>query len=86
MRTYSIQTVHELKLERKVTEINVKHKEYMDILKSSKICFSPFGFGEACCRGYEAVVGGAFWIKSNMYHVVTDPNILIKNKSYASVK
>lgn len=60
MRTHSIQTVHEIKLERKVTEINVKHKEYMDLLQCSKICFSPFEFGEACRRSYEAVVGGAF--------------------------
>jgi hypothetical protein len=76
----------DIKPERAVTAANVKYKEYMDEMQRSKICFSPFGFGEVCWRDYEAVVAGALLVKPNMYHVVTDPNIFVENKSYVSVK
>ena len=86
MRAQSIDAVFDIKSVHKLTEANVKYSEYMDEMQRSKMCFSPFGFGEVCWRDYEAVVAGALLIKPNMYHVVTDPNIFVENYSYVSVK
>lgn len=86
MRAHSISAVLDIKSEHKVIDANVKHKEYMNEMQRSKICFSPFGFGEVCWRDYEAVITGALLIKPDMQHVLTEPNIFVENKSYVSVK
>lgn len=58
---------------------------FMAELRRSKICFSPFGYGEVCWRDYEAVMAGAVLLKPDMGHVETDPDIFVPWETYAPV-
>lgn len=55
---------------------------YLRELRNSKICFSPFGYGEVCWRDFEAVAKGAVLLKPDMSHVRTDPDIFLPMQTY----
>ena len=59
---------------------------FLHELKRSKICFSPFGYGEVCWRDFEAVAQGAVLLKQDMSHVHTEPNIFRASETYMPVK
>ena len=69
-----------------VTGMGVRHDVFLKELRSSKICFSPFGYGEVCWRDYEAVMCGAVLLKQDMAHVETDPDIFVPGETYVPVK
>lgn len=69
-----------------VTDKLHSHRSYMKELANSKICFSPFGYGEVCWRDYEAVVCGALLVKPDMSHVETYPDIFRPFESYVPVR
>lgn len=50
---------------------------FLTELCHSKVCFSPFGYGEVCWRDFEAVMSGAVLLKPDMGHVETDPDIYL---------
>ena len=64
----------------------VPRDAYLAELKSSKICVSPFGFGEVCWRDFETVLSGALMIKPDMSHVRTSPDIYRPYETYVPVK
>lgn len=64
----------------------VPRDEYYREMMRSKICVSPFGYGEICWRDYEAVLCRSLLIKPNMDHVETTPNIFQKYKTYVPVQ
>ena len=64
----------------------VSQKEYYKELISSKICVSPFGYGEVCYRDFEAVICKCLLIKPDMSHIKTEPNIFIPNVTYVPIK
>jgi hypothetical protein len=68
-----------------VTFQNVRNSRYMNELAQSRICFSPFGYGEVCWRDYEAVLCGALLVKPEMSHVQTDPDIFVPYETYVPV-
>ena len=86
MRTHAIQAISAIPSMTVVTETGKSHSEYLRELHASKLCFSPFGFGEVCWRDYEAVMCGALLIKPEMGHVETNPNIFIPYETYIPVK
>jgi len=57
---------------------------YQEMLRS-RICVSPFGYGEICWRDFEAVLCGCVLVKPDMSHVDTQPNIFIPNETYVPV-
>jgi hypothetical protein len=63
----------------------VPQHRFLTELQRSKICFSPFGYGEGCWRDYEAVLSGAVLLKPDMSHVETDPDIFVAWETYAPV-
>lgn len=63
----------------------VSRRQYLSELAKSKICFSPFGYGEVCWRDYEAALYGALLLKPDMSHVRTDPEIFVKDETYVSL-
>jgi len=71
---------------RAATEGAIGHRQYMQELGASKICFSPFGYGEVCWRDYEAVMCGALLLKPDMSHVETDPDIFRAGETYVPVR
>ena len=63
----------------------MRQSRFLAELRRSKICFSPFGYGEVCWRDYEAVLSGAVVLKPDMSHVETDPDIFVAWETYAPV-
>lgn len=60
---------------------NLYEKELLD----SKICVSPWGYGEVCYRDFEAVLAGALLVKPPMEHVETEPFSYRDRETYVRV-
>jgi len=67
-------------------EARVTRDEYYQEMMRSKICISPFGYGEICWRDFEAGLCGCLLIKPDMSHVETNPDIFKPYKTYVPVK
>lgn len=63
----------------------VHQSQFLAEMRNSKVCCSPFGYGEVCWRDYEAVLAGAVLLKPDMGHVETDPDIFVPWETYAPV-
>lgn len=63
----------------------VSRKQYLKELSHSKICISPFGYGEVCYRDFETFIAGSLLIKPSMEHLETFPNFYIPNETYIPV-
>lgn len=62
------------------------HRTYMDELARSRLCFSPFGYGEICWRDYEAILSGVVLVKPDMSHIECVPDIYRAGETYISVR
>ena len=53
----------------------VPRRQFFAELRNSKMCFSPFGYGEICWRDFEAMCTGALLLKPDVSHLqlVSDP-------------
>jgi hypothetical protein len=60
--------------------------EYYREMRTSKICISPFGYGEICWRDFEAILCGCLLVKPDMGHVETNPDIFLPHQTYLPVK
>jgi hypothetical protein len=72
-------------------EILVPHQRvdqqgYYREMRSSRICVSPFGYGELCWRDFEAVLMGSLLVKPDMSHVRTEPDIFVPGETYVPVR
>jgi hypothetical protein len=63
----------------------IPFEQYLKELSSSKVCFSPFGYGEVCWRDFEAILCGAVLLKPDMSHIETRPNIYQAYVTYVPV-
>lgn len=59
---------------------------YLRELEHSKLCLSPFGYGEVCWRDYEAVHAGCLLLKPDMAHLQTEPDIFVPYDSYVPLR
>jgi hypothetical protein len=64
----------------------VTQAQYNDEMRRSRICVSPFGYGEICWRDFEAIIFGCLLVKPDMSHLQTEPNIFIPGETYVPVK
>jgi len=64
----------------------VAPEEYFREMLSSKICVSPFGYGEICWRDFEAILCRSLLLKPSMDHVETNPDIFKPYLTYVPVK
>jgi hypothetical protein len=64
----------------------VSQETYDQELASSKICVSPFGYGEICYRDFEAILWGCLMVKPDMSHVETRPDVFIPYETYVPVR
>lgn len=69
-----------------VTGTGIRHDQFLAELRSSKICFSAFGYGEVCWRDYEAIQNGAVLLKQDMSHVETLPDVFVADETYVPVR
>jgi hypothetical protein len=64
----------------------VDQEAYYEEMRSSRICVSPFGYGELCWRDFEAVLMGSLLVKPDMSHLRTEPNIFVPGETYVPVR
>lgn len=65
---------------------SVPPAEYYEEMLRSRICVSPFGYGEICWRDFEAILCGAVIVKPDMSHVETAPDVFRPNETYVPVR
>jgi hypothetical protein len=63
----------------------VRQSQYMAEMRHTKVCWSPFGYGEVCWRDFEAVLSGAVLLKPDMSHIETEPDIFVPWETYVPV-
>lgn len=87
MRGRSMDAVKKIKLNNIVAEVKkLKWKQYLKEINLSKLCFSPYGYGEVCWRDFEAVACGATLVKPDMGHLRSLPDLFIPFETYIPVK
>jgi hypothetical protein len=60
----------------------VPQDQYAREMKESRICVSPFGYGEICWRDFEAIAYGCLLFKPSMDHVESRPDIFRPFETY----
>ncbi len=65
-----------------VSEDRISRNSFINELLNSKICFSPFGYGEVCWRDFEAICTGSLLFKQDMSHTISNPDIFIPYVTY----
>jgi len=68
-----------------VADGRVSQSQFFSELRNSKICFSPFGYGEVCWRDYEAIFSGSLLVKPRMDHVRLAPSIFVPGETYVPI-
>lgn len=86
MRRASVASLEPLRDRVVLTGAGVNHSAYMRELDRSKVCFSPFGFGEIAWRDYEAIVSGCVLVKPDCGHLDLEPDILRPGETYVPVR
>ena len=64
----------------------VDQQGYYQEMRSSRICVSPFGYGELCWRDFETVLMGCLLVKPDMSHIRTEPDIFVARETYVPCK
>jgi len=64
----------------------VPQEQYYAELRRSRICVSPFGYGEICWRDFEAILCGCLLLKPDVSHLRTAPDIFVPGETYAPVR
>jgi hypothetical protein len=85
-RTRAMDKVRALRKVSVTPQTYVGKRAYMRELAQSRICFSPFGYGEVCWRDYEAVYSGALLVKPDMSHMETNPDVFVANETYVPIR
>lgn len=67
-------------------DFGVGRRHYLRELGASKICYSPFGYGEVAWRDYEAIAHGSLLLKPDMSHLETEPDVFIAGETYVPFK
>ena len=68
-----------------VADGRVSQSQFFSELRNSKICFSPFGYGEVCWRDYEAIFSGSLLVKPRMDHVRLTPSVFVPGETYVPI-
>ncbi len=68
------------------TGTGISRGEFMDEMRQSKVCFSPFGYGELCWRDIEAMAAGAVLLKPDMSHLRTEPDLFRDGETYVACR
>ncbi len=64
----------------------VSQEKYYEEMLRTRICVSPFGFGELCWRDFEAILCGCLLVKPDMSHLRTMPDIFLPDDCFVPVK
>jgi len=86
MRTQALASLENIGGLRIASTGRVKISQYLRELASSRLCMSPFGYGEITWRDYEAIMCGALLLKPDMAHCETEPNIFVPYETYIPLR
>jgi hypothetical protein len=64
----------------------VSYARYIDELRNSKLCLSPFGYGEICWRDFEAMATGALLMKPDVSHLRTANDLFRPYETYVPLR
>ncbi|MGD9864633.1 MAG: glycosyltransferase [Pseudodonghicola sp.] len=64
----------------------LSRRQFLDEMRQSRLCWSPFGYGELCWRDLEAFMTGAVLVKPDMSHLETLPDLYRPGETYLPVK
>ncbi|HVO20925.1 MAG TPA: glycosyltransferase [Anaeromyxobacter sp.] len=64
----------------------VPQRQYYQELLRSRVCISPFGYGEICWRDFEAILCGCLLVKPDVGHLRTYPDVFVPGKTYVPVR
>lgn len=64
----------------------VSQVEYYREMQRSRICVSPFGYGELCWRDFEAILCGCLLVKPDVGHLETEPDVFVPLETYVPVR
>ena len=73
MRTEAKKAVDLLPASIAVAKHELVNRNIFSGTRESKLCFSPFGYGEVCWRDFEAMSTGAVLVKPDMSHLQARP-------------
>jgi len=84
-KTVSFQRARVLeKLTKRIPTNKVTRKEFFAEIRNSRMVISPFGWGEICYRDFEAWMAGTTLMKPDCDHMLTWPDLYIKDSTYLS--
>jgi hypothetical protein len=86
LRREAIEAAESLSGARVLSGSGVPKSKYLEELGRTRLCFSPFGYGEVAWRDYEAVMCGSLLIKPDMGHIETEPDIFVAGETYVPVR
>ncbi len=86
MREHAAQVTQDLTGILTTSHERVKKARFLDELRRSKLCWSPFGYGELCWRDIEAFMTGAVLIKPDVSHLDSLPNLYRPHETYLPVR
>lgn len=64
----------------------ISKTHFLRELRQSKLCWSPFGYGELCWRDIEAFMTGAVLVKPDMSHLDSLPDLYRPHETYLPVR
>lgn len=64
----------------------VSPEVYAREMSRSRICVSPFGYGELCWRDFEAILAGCLLVKPDVAHLATEPDVFVPRETYVPVR
>lgn len=86
MRTQARAAAKKIKAATVLTDFPVSRRQFMNEMVQSKICFSPFGYGEVCWRDFEALSVGALLIKPDVSHIELASPLMVAGESYVPLR
>ncbi|HEU6453832.1 MAG TPA: glycosyltransferase [Roseateles sp.] len=86
MREEARNAVGRLRGIRIAAEGRVRRHKFFAEMQRSKLCFSPFGYGEVCWRDYEAFATGALLLKPDVEHLAVVPEAFESEQTYVPLR
>lgn len=86
MRVHAAQVARDLPGITVTPPERIDHARFLDEMRHSKLCWSPFGYGELCWRDIEAFMTGAVLVKPDMSHLDSQPDLYRPHETYLPVR
>ena len=86
MRSHAAAVARDMPGIKTTPQERISQPRFLKELRQSKLCWSPFGYGELCWRDIEAFMTGAVLVKPDMSHLDSLPDLYRPNETYLPVR